>query len=93
MTSFPFPHAELTKINGKPSAATIKQLKREVFANLREIHSDLGGGTHGYLGLALPTGQYLIRAGQPFVAPNHPGALPTYLAGTTGPAITAGNRA
>ena len=92
MTSFPFPHAELTKITGKPTAATIKQLKREVFANLREIHSDLGGGAHGYLGLGLPAGQYFIRAGTAFVAPAHPGALPTYAAGTTGPAITAGNR-
>jgi hypothetical protein len=48
-SSFPFPHAELTKIEGNPSAATIKQLKKEIYANARSVHCELSGGGNGYL--------------------------------------------
>jgi hypothetical protein len=32
-TTLPFPQVELTKIHGKPTAASIKQLKQEIYAN------------------------------------------------------------
>jgi hypothetical protein len=92
MSELPFPHEILTKIDDEPDAATIKQLKREVYANLRAIPSTLGGGDNGYLGLAMPAGAYTIRAGVPFTEPNHPGDLPIYAVGTTSHLITAGNR-
>jgi hypothetical protein len=92
MTELPFPHQILTKIDDEPDASTIKQLKREVYANLRAIPSTLGGGDNGYLGLAMPAGAYTIRAGVPFTDPNHPGNLPIYAVGTTSHLITAGNR-
>jgi hypothetical protein len=61
--SFPLPHEQLTLIPGKLSAATIRQLKKELYANARSIHSDRGGGLNGHLGLVMPTAAYVIRAG------------------------------
>jgi hypothetical protein len=50
MTEFiPFPRTALMPITGKPTTATIKQLKKETFANARSVHSELGGGMHGHL--------------------------------------------
>lgn len=92
-SSHPFPHATLTTIDSPPNAASIKQLTREVYANLRSVYSANGGGANGHLGLAMPTAQYVIRAGLPYVDPQHPGPLPVHAAGSTGPVITAINRA
>lgn len=91
MSELPFPHQILTKIDDETNAATIKQLEREVYANLRAIPSTLGGGDNGYLGLAMPAGAYTIRAGVPFNDPNHPGKLPIYAVRTTSHIITASN--
>ena len=92
-SAFPFPHAELTKIKGKPSAATIKQLKKELYANARSVHSDRGGGVNGYLGTVMPAASYFIRAGTPFIDPIHPGGTQApHLAGATGNQIIETNR-
>jgi hypothetical protein len=91
-TSFPLPHANLTPITGKPTAATIRQLKKELYANARSIHSDRGGGLNGHLGLVMPTAAYVIRAGAAFNEPNHPGAQPVHAAAATNAIITAANR-
>jgi hypothetical protein len=91
--SFPLPHAELTPIPGKPTAAAIRQLKKELYANARSIHSDRGGGLNGHLGLVMPTAAYVIRAGAAFAEPNHPGIQPIHAAAATAAQITAANRA
>jgi hypothetical protein len=52
--SFPFPHPNLTHIVGKPTASTLKQLRKEVYANARSVHSERGGGQNGCLALAKP---------------------------------------
>jgi hypothetical protein len=52
-TRFPSPHAELTPIRGKPTAITVKQLQKEVFANTRAVHSARGGGVNSYFGIAM----------------------------------------
>jgi hypothetical protein len=90
--SFPLPHEQLTPISGKPSAATIRQLKKELYANARSIHSDRGGGLNGHLGLVIPTAAYVIRASTAFVEPNHPGIQPVHAAAATVAQITAANR-
>jgi hypothetical protein len=92
-TSFPLPHAVLTPIPGKPTAATLRQLKKELYANARSIHSDRGGGINGHLGLVMPTAAYVIRAGAVFNEPNHPGTQPVHAAAATAAQITAANRA
>jgi hypothetical protein len=91
-SSLPFPHPTLTPIIGKPDAATLKLLRKEVYANTKSVPSTAGGGLNGHLGIAMPAGAYTIRAGQPFVKPAHPGPLPVYAAGDTNALITATNR-
>jgi hypothetical protein len=90
--SFPLPHEQLTLIPGKSSAATIRQLKKELYANAQSIHSDRGGGLNSHLGLVMPTAAYVIRAGAAFDEPNHPGIQPVHAAAATVAQITAANR-
>jgi hypothetical protein len=91
-THFPFPHAELTPIRGKPTATTVQQLQKEVFANTRAVHSARGGGVNGHLGLDMEPAAYLARAGTPFIPPNHPGEQPDHAPAATAAQITAANR-
>ena len=58
------------------------------------VASNLGGGTHGYLGATLPPAEYNILPGaQPFVPPVHPGAHPGHPTAATAAQITETNRA
>jgi hypothetical protein len=90
--SIPFPHPTLTPILDKPTAATIKQLKKEVYANARSVHSELRGGMNGHLGVVMNVAPYVIRAGQAFVEPIHPGVQAAHAANATQAQITAANR-
>jgi hypothetical protein len=90
--SIPFPHPELTPILGKPTAATLKHLKKEVYANARSVHSDLGGGLNGHLGIVMANAPYILRAGQMFDPPIHPGPQEAHAANATQAQIIAGDR-
>jgi hypothetical protein len=92
-TTFPFPHPVLTAIVGKPTARTIKQLRKEIYANARSVHSARGGGLHGHLGITMTVATYTVRAGQPFQEPDHPGPQPEHAAAATSAQIGATNRA
>ena len=97
-TEFKFPHPKITTITGTPTAATISQLRRELYANAMAVTTTLGGGHHGYLGIIMPPTEYAAvqttaaTALTPFTAPLHPGAHPGQVAGATGPQITEFNR-
>jgi hypothetical protein len=91
-TSYKFPYPSLTTVEGKPTAATLLLPRKEIYANARSIHCDLGGGADGYLGIVIPAAQYTLRTLKVFTAPVHPGAMPVYASGTTGPVITANDR-
>jgi hypothetical protein len=67
--SFPVPHAQLTPIQGKPTAAAIRQLKKELYTNARSIHSNRGGGVNSHLRTVMPTAAYVIQAGAAFNKP------------------------
>jgi hypothetical protein len=92
-TSFPFPHPVLTAIVGKPTARTIKQLRKEIYANARSVYSARGGGIHGHLGITMTVATYTVRAGQPFQEPAHLGPKPAYPAAANTAQIGATNRA
>ena len=89
---FPFPHPLLTPIEGKPTAFTVTRLRKELFANARSVHCTSGGGANGFLGIVMAAAPYLLRAGEPFVPPEHPGIQPTHSATATQSQITAANR-
>lgn len=90
--SIPFPHPILTPILSKPTAATIKQLKKEVYANARSVHSERGGGMNGHLGIVMAVAPYVVRAGVNFDEPVHPGVQAEHLPAATAAQITAANR-
>ena len=48
-----FEHSVLTNISGEPKYRSLRQIKRECAANAARVHSNLGGGAHGLLGIVL----------------------------------------
>ena len=63
---FEFP--ELTRIHGEPTTAGLLTLRNEVNANVMTVHTTLGGGTHGHLGLVIDVlAHALIPGTQPYV--------------------------
>jgi hypothetical protein len=91
-TKYPFPHPTLTTITGKPDAASLRQLRKELYANARSVHSERGGGTNGHLGIVMPTAPYVIRTLQAFDVPVHPGVQPAHPANCSAAMIVAVNR-
>jgi hypothetical protein len=88
-----FPHPELTKITGKPSAVSLLQMKKELYANARSVHSNRGGGARGHLGAIMPPQTYLAYPDViPFVIPMHPGIDPEHYPNMTQHQITEANR-
>lgn len=82
-TTFNFPYATLTPIEGKPTNTTLQVLQRQLYTNARAVDSPRGGGTHGHMAMLLSEDEYIARAGVPFVIPRHPGAAPDAAAGAT----------
>lgn len=71
-----FQHANLTPIRGEPKNDTLKTLLHECMANSQTVHSNLGGGAHGHLGLVLQPAKYAVIApGTPYIRPVFPGTL------------------
>ena len=74
-TTFEYP--DLTRIIGEPTTATLLTLIKEVRANASSVHSDLGGGEDGHLGLVCKPEVYATLAPEagPYVRPENPGRL------------------
>ena len=67
-----FERAHLTHIRGEPTYDTVHKLWNKVKANARSVYYNLGGGTHGHLGLVLTTAQYAAISTINFTRPGHP---------------------
>ena len=67
-----FLHAELTKIIGQPTYSSLHALFIQLKANAMSVHSNLGGGRHGHLGLLLVTQAYRLLSSIPYVRPPYP---------------------
>ena len=83
-----FAHHDLTRIQGEPTFSALKLLTREVKANAMAVHSTIGGGAHGHLGLVLSAAQYANISPTQFARPAFPAAL-VIPAGTTAVAANA----
>ena len=68
-----FKYPTLTRIHGEPNFESIKQMHREIMINAQTVHSNLGGGAHGHLGLTLSPGRYALLSKTEYHCPNHPG--------------------
>ena len=71
-----FEYPELSRIHGEPTTANLITLQREIRANAITVHTTLGGGHQGHLGLVCTAATYAtIPNTQPYVRPNAPGQL------------------
>ena len=82
-----FPYPTISKFPGRPDFDTIAAVHTKLKANAASIHSNLGGGAHGLLGLALQPGTYTILTGHVFQPPQNPGPTANVPNGHTGPQI------
>jgi hypothetical protein len=77
-----FQHPSLTKITGDPTYTDLARLEKEIKANGKPVHSALGGGNQGHLGLVCSAITYeRISPGVPFVRPVVP-VLPDLVGAT-----------
>ena len=70
-----FEKPDLTPVIGKPDYETLYQTIVDLRTNAISVHSNLGGGNHGHLGLLMSPAQYAVESQVPFIRPTHPGAL------------------
>jgi hypothetical protein len=78
-----FPYVTIPKQTGTPTYESINEVHQKLKANASSIQSELGGGTHGLLGLMLRPNRYLELTGQPFVFPINPGPTTVIPEGAT----------
>jgi len=82
-SSLAFLHPCLTPLIGTPTNTSLKLLTKELCANVHVIPSTCSGGSHGHLGLVMPTADYFTLTGVAFQLPAHPGDNPILLASAT----------
>lgn len=72
-----FEYPDLTRIIGEPTTATLLTLRNEVKANAQAVHTTLGGGEHGHLGLVCSPETYatLVPGNTPYIKQPNPGRL------------------
>lgn len=78
-----FEKSELTPIRGEPTYHTLERLLKELKANARNVHSNLGGGAHGHLGLVISPASYAHISAVPFTRPAFPGTTAVIPGGAT----------
>lgn len=73
------PHDPLTPLDPHdcPNPASLRLLRRELYGNAQAVTSDLGGGTHGHLGMLMPHTEYMKLSGVAYVTPTKP-EIPNY---------------
>jgi hypothetical protein len=90
--NFPFPHHELTLIDGHPSPQSLKKLFSEVYDNAFAVKSQAGGGQFGHLGAVMPATQYIALDGTiAYATPPDPGIQAPAPAAATAMQITQAN--
>ena len=82
-----FPYPTIAKMPGRPTFETIAEVHTKLKANASSIPSELGGGSHGLLGLALQPGTYTVLTGHVFQPPVNPGPIANVAGNLTGPQI------
>ena len=83
-----FPNQHIPRIQGEPSYKSITQVRKLILKNAASVHSNLGGGNLGYLGLVVSPAKYLTISGNiAFVEYPNPPTLPPIPANATQPQI------
>lgn len=77
-------------MQGEPTYKLIKQVEKFILENAASIHSKLGGGNLGYLGLVITPEKYVILSGGiQFTEHQNPPTLPPIPTGATQQQIAA----
>jgi hypothetical protein len=82
-----FPHKNIPPIVGQPTYETIQELHLKLNENAVKVHSNLGNGLLGYLGVTVSPPIFNTLSATPFTLPINPGTSPTFPAAATGPVI------
>ena len=67
-----FPLKKMTKCEGVIDYKIIREIHRKIQANASTIQSELGGGEHGLLGMAIKSSRYRTVIGKDFQRPVRP---------------------
>jgi hypothetical protein len=81
------PQKTIPPIVGQPTYEAIKELHMKLNENAVKVHSNLGNGLLGYLGVTVTPAIYNTLSAQPFVIPLSPGTAPVFPDDATGPQI------
>ena len=73
-----FTHPTIPCIKGRPTRENLRELQTKIYENAASVPCELGGGLHGYLGIAMSNDQYASTVGTTFTPHVNPGPLPTY---------------
>jgi hypothetical protein len=82
-----FPHKTIPTIVGQPTYEAIRDMHLKMNENCIAVHSNLGNGQLGHLGISVTPAVYDTLSATPFVAPVNPGAAPVFPNGAQGPQI------
>jgi hypothetical protein len=82
-----FPHKSIPPIVGQPSYETLKELHLKLNENAVKVHSNLGNGLLGYLGVTVTPAIFDTLSDEPFEIPDNPGTSPAFPDDATGPQI------
>jgi hypothetical protein len=83
-----FPHKTIPPIVGQPTYEAIKELHLKLNENAVKVHSNLGDGLLGYLGVTVTPAIYNTLSAHPFIIPPNPGTSPFFPEHSTGPQIS-----
>ena len=84
-----FPNPNIDLHHGEPTFTAIYSPEKKLRKNATTIHTSLGGGSNGHLGLLTTPADYTIIAGEDFNDPVDSGDPPVLVGGTT--AVDASN--
>ena len=80
---FTLPHDPLTKLESttRPTPRAIRLFRKEVYANLCSVPSQLEGGDHGHLGMVMPNVEYILMStgGAAYAPPAGAPPVPAYV--------------
>ena len=82
-----FPYSSISKVEGEPTYQSIKEVEKQLIKNASSYSTELGGGSHGYLGLILAPAKYQLVTGHEFEPHPNPGSIPTFPEHPTQPQI------
>jgi hypothetical protein len=83
-----FSYKIIPPIVGQSTYEAIKELRLKLNENAIKVHSNLGNGILGYLGVTVTPAIYNTLSAQPFIISPNPGTAPVFPDHSTGPQIT-----